>query len=103
MIRYPRLLLLVAATVGVAGAQEKSGAGATDGACRLAGQPVPGFAVKKLPEEQFRKLHAAVAPRGERWTEIPWETDLQAARQRARRERKPLLMWVMDGHPLGCT
>jgi hypothetical protein len=72
---------------------------------RLGSVPVPGFDVRALPEEQFQRLHAAVAPRGdgERWMEIPWETDLAAARERAAREKKPLLMWIMDGHPLGCT
>jgi hypothetical protein len=72
---------------------------------RLGGVPVPGSEVRALAAARFSQLHAAVAPRGagERWTEIPWETDLWAARQRAARERKPLLMWIMDGHPLGCT
>lgn len=60
---------------------------------------------KAMPLEQFTQLHASVAPQGdtERWTEIPWMLDLNAAREKAARERKPLLMWVMDGHPLGCT
>ena len=67
--------------------------------------PVPGLSVRALDEKQFQTLHAAVTPRGEgeRWTEIPWETDLATARQKAAREQKPLLMWIMDGHPLGCT
>jgi len=63
----------------------------------------PGFAVATLPEADFRRLHRATAPGAERWAEIPWETDLSAARARAARDGKPLLMWVMDGHPLGCT
>jgi hypothetical protein len=73
--------------------------------CRLSGIPVPGFAETALAPEAFRALHAAVAPRGqgERWTAIPWQTDLKAVRRQAAREGKPLLMWVMDGHPLGCT
>jgi hypothetical protein len=73
--------------------------------CQVGGVPVPGFAVTELGPEVFRTLHAAVAPRGqgERWTEIPWQTDLETARRQAAREGKPLLMWVMDGHPLGCT
>jgi hypothetical protein len=78
-----------------------------DGAltCKLGGIDVPGFAVTSLPEARFKALHAAVTPSGpaERWTEIPWQTDLQAARQKAAREGKPILMWIMDGHPLGCT
>jgi hypothetical protein len=63
----------------------------------------PPFARESLSAPEFTRLHAAIAPHGERWTEIPWETDLGAARQRSARDGKPLLMWVMDGHPLGCT
>jgi hypothetical protein len=72
---------------------------------QLGGVPVPGFEVTRLEPKPFASLHAAVAPRGtgERWTEIPWEPDLNRARERAAREGKPLLIWVMDGHPLGCT
>jgi hypothetical protein len=71
----------------------------------LGGVEVPKFTVTSIAHAQFQALHAAVTPRGntERWTEIPWESDLWAARQRAAREGKPLLMWIMDGHPLGCT
>jgi hypothetical protein len=74
-------------------------------ACQLKGLPVPPFAEPQLSASRFQALHAAVTPRGEgeRWTEIPWQSDLQAARQKAAQEGKPLLMWVMDGHPLGCT
>jgi hypothetical protein len=37
------------------------------------------------------------------WLSIPWETDLMAARRRATAENKPIFLWEMDGHPLGCT
>src|SRR5262245_58939919 len=88
------------ATVTPAAFGQEAGA-----ACRLNGLPVPGFAVTSLGLEEFAALHAAVAPRGqtERWTEIPWQADLETARREAARAGKPLLMWVMDGHPLGCT
>ena len=73
--------------------------------CKLKGISVPGFATGSLSREQFTKLHAAIAPSrdAERWMEIPWETNLSAARKKAQEQGKPLLMWVMDGHPLGCT
>src|SRR5258705_13900599 len=73
--------------------------------CKLNGISVPGFATESLSREQFTKLHAAVAPSGgaERWMEIAWQTNLSAARKKAQDEGKPLLMWIMDGHPLGCT
>jgi hypothetical protein len=73
--------------------------------CTLGGVAVPALSVKALDTKHFRALHAAVAPRGEgeRWAEIPWQPDLAEARRKAARENKPLLMWIMDGHPLGCT
>lgn len=37
------------------------------------------------------------------WENIDWETDLWAARERAAKEGKPIYLWEMDGHPLGCT
>ena len=72
---------------------------------KFGGTTAPGFSTERLSAGQFKLLHAAVAPNGpaERWAEIPWQTDLAAARQIAARENKPLFMWVMDGHPLGCT
>jgi hypothetical protein len=69
----------------------------------LNGVAVPAFSAQTLPAADLEKLHRGVAPGKERWAEIPWETDLAAARARSAREGKPLLMWVMDGHPLGCT
>ncbi len=73
--------------------------------CTLNGVPVPGRSVATLDAKRFQALHRAVTPKpnAERWTEIPWQPDLVAARQKAAREQKPLLMWIMDGHPLGCT
>ena len=33
---------------------------------------------------------------------IPWQTDLWEARVAAAAAGKPILLWEMDGHPLGC-
>jgi hypothetical protein len=60
-----------------------------------------------VPEDaaEFARLHAAIKPRPEEllWTQIPWETDLWAARMRAREAGKPIFMWAMNGNPLGCV
>ncbi|MCP5537988.1 MAG: hypothetical protein H7A51_17360 [Akkermansiaceae bacterium] len=37
------------------------------------------------------------------WLEIPWRTNLWEARKEAARSGKPIYLWEMDGHPLGCT
>ena len=37
------------------------------------------------------------------WQEIDWKTDLWAAREEAAKTGKPIYLWEMDGHPLGCV
>ncbi len=37
------------------------------------------------------------------WQKIDWMTDLWEARQEAARTGKPIYLWEMDGHPLGCV
>jgi len=55
--------------------------------------------------ETFGRLHSLIKPKSseESWIQIPWRTSLWEARQRAAAEGKPILLWEMDGHPLGCT
>jgi hypothetical protein len=62
-------------------------------------------AADPISPEQFAAVQALVKPaEGEdKWAQIPWMTDLWAARQQAAAEGKPILLWEMDGHPLGCT
>ncbi|HVJ79531.1 MAG TPA: hypothetical protein VNC50_00565 [Planctomycetia bacterium] len=51
------------------------------------------------------KLRAVVTPtaREQQWLAVGWRTDLWAAREEAAKSGKPILLWEMDGHPLGCT
>jgi hypothetical protein len=46
----------------------------------------------------------AVMPTEEedRWLQIDWHTNIAEARQEAQRQHKPVLLWVMNGNPLGC-
>lgn len=37
------------------------------------------------------------------WLSIPWRTNLWEARKEAAKSGKPIYLWEMDGHPLGCT
>jgi|688.fasta_scaffold1086577_1 hypothetical protein len=51
-----------------------------------------------------RTLQSILPTRDEEvWTQIPWQTNLTAARLDAQNQHKPLFLWVMNGHPLGCT
>lgn len=37
------------------------------------------------------------------WQEIPWATTFKDGIVAADAAGKPLLLWTMNGHPLGCT
>jgi hypothetical protein len=70
---------------------------------------LPGFAssssaAEDLTEQRFRQLHKQLQPAAdELWRTIPWRTSLLKAQQIAITEKKPIFIWAMDGHPLGCT
>ena len=66
---------------------------------------VPARASEPIRPAQFEKLHALIKPQAdeEKFMQIPWMTDLWAARTKAAAEGKPILLWEMDGHPLGCV
>lgn len=57
-----------------------------------------------LTEDDAARLHKVIRPLpGEDPFEtIPWETSLWDARVKAAAAGKPILLWEMDGHPLGC-
>jgi len=62
-------------------------------------------AAEPIKPEQFSKVQALIKPdqTEDEWAKIPWMTDLWQARQVAAKQGKPILLWEMDGHPLGCT
>lgn len=37
------------------------------------------------------------------WLEIPWHASFHDGLQAADAADRPLLLWLMNGHPLGCT
>jgi len=49
-------------------------------------------------------LKTLIKPRAEetRWEEIPWMVDLWEARKKAAQTGKPIMLWEMDGNPMGC-
>lgn len=55
--------------------------------------------------DQFARLHTLIKPQPQedRWLQVPWMSNLWEARQKAAATGKPILLWEMDGHPLGCT
>jgi len=57
------------------------------------------------PEMDLEKKVAAVLPTAEeeRWLQIPWRTSIADALADSRRTGKPVMLWVMNGNPLGCA
>jgi hypothetical protein len=53
---------------------------------------------------EFEKLHKDLQPpRDELWRTIPWRMELVEACTEAAKEKKPIVMRVRSGHPLGCV
>jgi hypothetical protein len=67
----------------------------------VAGQEAP----EPLTWERFEEVQAHVLPSAEeeRWLRIPWRSRLWDAVEEAREAGKPILLWAMNGHPLGCV
>jgi len=70
-------------------------------AALLAGQE----AAPTLRGRTLEEWRARIEPSAEEvaWTEIPWRPSFWSGAQEAQEAHKPLLLWAMNGHPLGCT
>ena len=73
------------------------------GAVHTLFQP-PMVAAPPLAADDAAKLRAVIKPRDgeDPFDTIPWETSLWGARTKAAAAGKPIILWEMDGHPLGC-
>ncbi len=59
---------------------------------------------EEISLEQFRLLQRELQPaKDEPWRTVPWKISLLDAQRVAARQKKPIFIWAMDGHPLGCT
>ena len=57
-----------------------------------------------ISEQEFQKLLLEIdTPQDKTWRQIPWKISLLDAQKEAATSRKPIFIWAMDGHPLGCT
>ena len=59
----------------------------------------------ETPEKEFEATRRHVLPSQEEmeFREIPWRAALWDAVVEARDAERPILLWAMNGHPLGCT
>ena len=70
-----------------------------------AARAAPETEAARLTVRNFRKMQAYIAPRPEEllWERIPWRVSFGAALEEGRRAERPVLLFTMDGHPLGET
>lgn len=72
--------------------------------CVLALLVQAGGGVLPLGPEEFRSIHDRLTPETkELWEQVPWTIDMLKARTKAQETKKPIFLWAMNGHPLGCT
>lgn len=58
----------------------------------------------ELNDAKFAELHKQLRPaKNKPWLTIPWRIALLDAQKTAAKQGKPIFIWAMDGHPLGCT
>ena len=68
-------------------------------------QPQKGQA---LPSPELKDWKAAIAhvlpsPAETAWLDLPWQPTLRAGLVTGAAEKKPVLLWAMNGHPLAST
>ena len=56
-----------------------------------------------LSDAEFKKLHSTLEQKRDTWRSIPWRLNLLDAQNEAAKNKKMMVIWAMDGHPLGCT
>ena len=59
----------------------------------------------ELNEATYSKIREAILlqPSEADWEQIPWQPGLGEAILEARRQDRPILLWMMNGHPCGMT
>jgi hypothetical protein len=67
-------------------------------------RPAVTAAAPPLSDDDAARIRKLVRPvvGEDPFATIPWETSLWDARTKAAAAGKPILLWEMDGHPLGC-
>jgi hypothetical protein len=65
----------------------------------------PCHAAPPITSNDFDTFHRLIKPKASEtsWARVPWLISLWEARVRAAAEGKPILLWELYGHPLGCT
>lgn len=58
-----------------------------------------------LTERSFKGYRRYLAPAADQlqWMKVRWYPSYWEGVLQAHRQKKPILLWAMNGHPLGCT
>ncbi len=56
-----------------------------------------------LSDENLQAWKRHILPEAAAWAELPWLPTFHDGLVAAAEAGKPLLLWTMNGHPLGCT
>jgi len=73
-------------------------------AALLVGATVHGAEEVRSDRDHARVLKHVMPDRADlAWASIPWEATLWDAVIKAHEEKKPILLWAMNGHALACT
>lgn len=66
---------------------------------------IPHSRAEELTTENYAHWRDYALPTAseERWRKIPWIATFYEGVAEAQQSKKPLLIWVMNGHPLACT
>ena len=59
----------------------------------------------KLTEKSYSAILSSLEklPVDTYWREVPWRPSFTEAIHEARKADKPILLWIMNGHPCGMT
>jgi hypothetical protein len=60
------------------------------------------FSAREGVYEEWRD-YLALKPAERSFEDVGWRGTFWSAVQEAERQRKPVLLWAMNGHPLACT
>ncbi|MBZ0150157.1 MAG: hypothetical protein K8J09_01395 [Planctomycetes bacterium] len=71
----------------------------------VVGWPLVSSLAGQQPADPFAARLATIVPAADElaFRAVPWRTELRAAALEADAADKPVLLWAMNGHPLGQT